>query len=120
MASQPVKTYAQILSQIDSLKKQADAVREKEVKGVVVKIKEAIAVYGITASDLGFAPATARVPRALTNGARRPGTAGKKAATARYNDGNGNSWVGLGKRPRWIVEALAAGKQLSDFDARKN
>jgi DNA-binding protein H-NS len=119
MATQPVKTYAQILSQIDSLKKQADDLRDKEVKGVVTKIKEAIAVYGITASDLGFKDAQVRATRTLTKGPRSPKRTAKSSA-ARYGDGNGNSWVGRGKRPRWITAALAAGKQLSDFELGKS
>ena len=30
----------------------------------------------------------------------------------------GNTWVGMGKRPRWLQEALAAGSKLEDFLAK--
>ena len=32
--------------------------------------------------------------------------------------GHGNTWVGRGKRPQWLRDALAAGKQLSDFEIK--
>lgn len=119
MASAPGKTYAQILSQIDSLRKQAEGVREKEVKGVIAKIKDAIAVYGITAADLGFETAPAVTRASGAKGKAAGGKAGAKARPARYADGTGNTWGGFGKRPDWLRAALAAGKQLSDFAVTK-
>lgn len=107
-------TYTQIMSQIDALKKQAEDVRREEVKGVIAKIKEAIAAYGLTAADLGFVKRTAASTRVAPTGARRSIRTGKPKAV-RYRDDKGNTWVGLGKRPRWLAEALAAGRQLSDF-----
>jgi DNA-binding protein H-NS len=43
------QTYAQIQKQIAQLQKTADALREKEVSGVISRIKEAIVHYGLTA-----------------------------------------------------------------------
>ena len=45
----------------------------------------------------------------------RKAAATKPPAVAKFSDGQGNTWVGRGKRPQWLRDALAAGKQLSDF-----
>ena len=35
---------------------------------------------------------------------------------AKYADENGNTWSGKGRRPKWLTDALAKGKELADFD----
>nr|WP_229482068.1 H-NS family nucleoid-associated regulatory protein [Massilia sp. JS1662] len=35
---------------------------------------------------------------------------------ARYADGSGNTWSGKGRRPRWLNDALLAGKTIADFE----
>ena len=109
------KTYAQVMKQIDSLKREADELRRKEIEGVVGRIKEAIHAYGLTASDLGLGGARmARAPKAAKKRAgRKAAKAG--AAVVKYRDEAGNTWGGRGPRPAWLRNALAAGKQLSDF-----
>lgn len=37
------------------------------------------------------------------------------ASVAKYGDQRGGTWSGKGRRPRWLVEALAAGARLEDF-----
>jgi len=44
-------------AQIASLQAQADAMRKKEVAGVIAKGKDAFAHYGLTAADLGLGSA---------------------------------------------------------------
>lgn len=114
------KSYTQILQQIESLKAEAEAVRRQEVEGVIARIKEAIAVYGLTAEDLGLAPQ----PRGRSNASpAKPARAKGKASAAqegkavRYRDDAGNTWGGRGPRPRWLRNALAAGKTLDDLAA---
>ena len=89
------------------------------MKGVVAKIREAITIYGLSQQDL-FGDNRGRV--ASANGASRPsggGTktkpGGKGAKSVKYADGGGNTWVGLGKRPRWLQDALAGGRRLEEF-----
>jgi DNA-binding protein H-NS len=108
------KTYAQIQEQIAKLQQEADAARAKEVAGVVGRIKEAIAAYGLTEADL-FPGKSMRAPRAAKPAAKgRAG--GKKPVAAKYTDGNGKTWSGRGKRPNWFKDALAAGKSLKDLE----
>jgi DNA-binding protein H-NS len=108
------KSYSQLIKQIDTLKREAEDVRRKEIAGVVDRIKEAIKAYGLTAADLGLGQRVAKAPRKAAKA--RPGRkAGKGAAVVKYRDEAGNTWGGRGPRPAWLRTALTAGKQLSDF-----
>ena len=102
------RTYAAIHREIEALQRKAQALRSAETRDVIARIKEAIAAYGLTASDLGLAPAGKRqvAPAKPAKGKGRP---------AKYRDGDGNTWGGRGPRPQWLRDALAAGKSLDDF-----
>lgn len=116
------KSYEQILKQIESLKAEAEEARQKEVGEVIERIRDAIRHYGLTASDLGLARGPGR-PKGSGKAAgvakktRRARGAGKAASnrSVKYRDDQGNSWVGRGKRPTWLRDALAAGRKLEDF-----
>jgi DNA-binding protein H-NS len=122
------KTYEQILKQIDTLQQQAEKLRQQELSGVISRIQVAIKAYGLTAADLGFA--AANTPRAAAGASpaapgvvkvkrRRRGKAqikaSKSSAPLKYRNEAGQGWVGMGKRPQWLRDALAAGKTLADF-----
>jgi len=102
-----MKTYAQIQGEIAKLEKQANAARKGEIAGVVKRIKEAIAEYGLTAQDLGLSSGkaatkatTKRAAKARKNG--KPTTVG----VAKYHDpATGKTWTGRGKPPDWIKGA---------------
>ena len=101
------KTLQAIEKQIERLTAERDRLRANEIKAVVARIKEAIAHYGLTAQDLGFGK----------NG--RPGRKasplkGRKLAV-KYADGRGNEWSGVGRRPKWFVDALKSGKAEADM-----
>ena len=99
------QTYSQIQQKIAKLQKEADALRHKEVGGVIARIKTAIEHYGLTAEHLGFGGAVKAQGRGP----------GKAASGAKYHDGNGQSWSGRGPRPRWLREAIAGGASLESF-----
>jgi DNA-binding protein H-NS len=47
---------------------------------------------------------------------KSPGTKAPAAPkVVKFRNDTGGTWGGLGKRPDWLRNALAAGKQLSDF-----
>jgi len=100
------KSYSQVLKEIEVLKSQAAEMRQKEVGGVIARMKEAIAFYNLKPGDLfgGGAKAAAKGSRPASE------------AAPRYRDSAGNVWGGRGPRPQWLRNALDAGKQLSDFD----
>ncbi len=109
------QSYEQIQKRIESLQKEAEQIRKKEVAGVIERIKTAIEAYGLTAADLGLAGT--RAPKAAPKA--KPGRkAAKKAAgkvAVKYRDSEGNTWTGRGLQPRWLKAAIAAGKKLDDF-----
>jgi DNA-binding protein H-NS len=112
------KTYSQIVKQIKALEAEAEKARRKEIEGVVSRIREAIEVYNLSAEDLGFGGGTRNGGAARKSGGKRRGGAAKAAKAApvvKYSDGQGGTWGGRGKRPQWLRDALASGKQLSDF-----
>lgn len=102
------QSYEQIQKQIETLQRQAEKLRVREIDEVVARIKVAVKHYGLTAAQLGFG--------AAPDGAKRKA---KKAAAsiraAKYSDGQGNSWSGMGKRPGWLRNALDAGRTLEEF-----
>lgn len=119
------KTYEQLQRQIAALQAQAEKLRRKELDEVIGRIREAIVFYGLTADDLGLGSKPASKRRTGRAAAKRRGRgngaaggaarSAKTAATVLYRDENGNTWVGRGKRPQWLRDALAAGRSLEDF-----
>lgn len=117
-------TYKAIQEQIAALQAKANAIRQQEVGGVIAKIKDAIAHYGLTATDLGLAAAAPKATKAAKTSkpGRKPvgrpagsGRSGKPVRAAKYTDGQGNTWSGMGKRPNWFKAALAAGKTAEEL-----
>jgi len=104
-------SYSQIQKKIDALKAKADGLRLKEAGGVIARIREAIAHYRLTMSDL-FGGKSASKGRA---GDRTRGAAQREA---KYADGQGNVWGGRGPRPKWLRDALENGKRLEDFEPK--
>lgn len=95
------KSLSRIMDQITRLQKEAAAIQGE----VVDRIRKEIVKYGLTPDQL-FGKAPSR------RGAR---PAAKAARAAKYEDGAGNSWTGMGPRPAWLRQALEAGKALEDF-----
>jgi DNA-binding protein H-NS len=117
-----MSSYAQMIAQIEELKKQAEKTRKEEFSSVVKAIKKQIADYGITAEDLGLAGAAPKAGRKGKAAAGKPSrkprakrsTAGTKVAP-KYRDEAGNTWTGRGKQPKWVAAALAAGRSLESM-----
>lgn len=112
-------TLADINSQIQKneehiaqLRKQAEELRNHERAGVIDEVRKKIAEYGLTASDLKLASGVRGA------GKRSVGASPVKAA-AKYRSENGETWSGgRGRKPRWVTEALAAGKSLTDYEIK--
>lgn len=115
------RTYADVMQEIDGLKAEAAQLKASEVADVIGRIKQAIEVYGLSAADLGFSrpgpkPGRKPGPKPGRKPGRKPGKAAAKGASrdAKYRDGD-KVWGGRGPRPKWLREAIAAGKSLKDF-----
>lgn len=108
------RTIAQIEAEIAKLHKQKDAIRAREVAGVIRRIRKAIEYYGLTAEELGFGPG-ARGKRAASKTARKV----PRKVAVKYRDGAGNEWSGRGRRPAWFVAALEAGRSIEELEVRR-
>ena len=104
------KTSLDIEKQIEQLRKEAAALKAKELAGVIGNIKEAIAHYGLTPKDLFGAGKPAKPAVAKKAGARA-----KRVSVIKYRDDAGHTWTGQGKRPGWFKAALESGKKAEDL-----
>jgi DNA-binding protein H-NS len=135
LVDEPTQTLKEIDQEIARLKERAATIITSEKSGVIERIKEAIAYYGITAAELGFGGAAkpvapvksgrsakevspskrlADTPEAAVGPVKKP-RAG--AGLIKYKDDAGNAWSGFGPKPRWFAEALAGGKTPEDLKA---
>jgi DNA-binding protein H-NS len=65
------------------------------------------------ATPKGAATATKSAKKAPAKSAK----AAKKGLPAKFKDDAGNAWSGRGSQPKWLKEALAAGKKLEELRA---
>lgn len=105
------QTLAQITKQIEKLQKEADALRQAELKGVIDRIKVAISHYGLTPDQLGFGKPSVKRAKVAKPAAK----SSSKTASPRFANEDGQVWSGRGPRPRWLREALANGRSLEEF-----
>ena len=89
-------TLTELISQRAAL----DARIAAEKPAAVAQVKALMAVLGVTLQDLGSPPVVVKRP-------------------VKYRDNNGNTWTGVGQRPRWVRAALAAGSTLDRFSVGK-
>lgn len=74
------------------------AAKSEAAKGILAQM----AALGLTLEDLG---GTRAGPTSGT-GAKRP---------VKYRDQGGNTWTGVGQRPRWLRAAILGGATLESF-----
>jgi DNA-binding protein H-NS len=134
-----MSNYHDYLKQIEELTKKAETARREETTAVIADIKQKIKQFNLTAADIGLA---AREPRANAKGTATKTAAAKSGAPAKaagrkragpgrpagtpsaqkgvkrrikYRGPDGQAWSGVGRKPIWVTEALAAGRTLEDF-----
>ena len=100
------KSLSSILNQIERLQKEAASIQSE----VIDRIKKEIAKYSLTPEQL-FGQSTGR--RAAVGKPKQKAAPAERAA--KFADGAGNTWGGMGKRPEWLRQALEAGKALEEF-----
>jgi DNA-binding protein H-NS len=88
---------------------------EAEVKGLIAsyedrKLTQARAELEAKAKELGFSRAE------LLDGQRKSRKASSPVAAKYAHPQNASvTWSGRGRKPKWVEEALAAGRSLSDL-----
>jgi DNA-binding protein H-NS len=119
--------YLDYLKQIDELTKKAEAARREERGAAIADIKTKVKAFNLTADDLGLgerAPRRGRRPAATKTaaGAARPTGRKRKASPMKgvkrkikYRGPEGQLWSGVGRKPGWVIAALAAGRSIKEF-----
>ena len=131
-----MSNYLDYLKQIDELTKKAEAARREERGAAIADIKAKIKAFGLTAEDVGLVERASRgrAPSPATRGGARKEAAGKAGGPGRpagrkgkpspmkgvkrkvkYRGPEGQPWSGVGRKPVWLVDALAAGRTLEEF-----
>ena len=121
-----MSNYQEYLKQIEELTKKAETARKEEVSAAIADIKAKIKAFGLTAADVGLEPkkpreaakAAAPAKAAAKKGpGRKAGPSAQKGVKRKikYRGPAGQPWSGVGRKPVWVVEALASGKALEEF-----
>jgi len=98
-------TYIELMEKAQQLMAEAEQVRQKEIDAVIADIRQKMQAYGLTAQDIGGTAAP-----------RKRAAGGKGKAAVKYRGPNGETWSGgRGRKPRWVQEALKAGRKIEDF-----
>lgn len=122
----PKLSASALKAKIAKLQKQLEAA-EKNKSPAIKKVIALMKKLGVTLVDLksamtssgtrgrpGRPPAIANLGSGKTKGRKNNGRA-KGSVAIKYKDGQGNTWTGRGKTPRWLVAAEKAGKNREQF-----
>ncbi len=116
------RSLAQVKHRIARLQGEALAIEENERAEVIARIKTAINHYALSADDLCAAKSPKRrlgrpvASKATSHSVSAGADSGRNGLlSAKYGDPSGNRWMGRGRRPNWLVAALAEGKPLDAF-----
>ena len=97
-------TLKDLLAQRESIERQIEETKKEERADAIAKVRNLMAEYGLSVSDLGG--------KAPGKGKTASGT---KVAAKYRNASTGETWSGRGLQPRWLKAAIAGGKRLEDF-----
>lgn len=108
------KSYRDLQKEIASLQAKAEALRAKELAGVIADIRSKMEAYGISVEDLTTsARRRAKGKRAIDVKQDRPS---RGPVAAKYRDADsGQTWSGRGRVPRWLVAFEQAGRMREEF-----
>lgn len=97
-------TYSELMAQAQALMAQAEQARKAELANVIADIKAKMKEFDLSFADLGGSSVGRKASKA------------KAASVAKFRGPNGELWSGgPGRKPDWVREALAAGKDIEAF-----
>ena len=111
----------EIQAQIESLKKQAELIRNKEFNATVAAIREQMVAFGITVKDLQSPTKKAGRKAKDANPVKAKATKGPKLASKvepKFKGPNGEAWTGRGLTPKWLAALVAQGHSKEEFAAK--
>jgi DNA-binding protein H-NS len=95
-----IKTETELTVMIGDAEKALQTRWAERRQSVMAQIRELAASIGAT----------------VTFGILKPAQSGKGSKVqVKYRDGKGNTWTGRGEKPKWLREALEAGRSVEEF-----
>lgn len=91
----------QLLSERSDLDRKIMELRASEKDEVIERVRTLMATANLSISDISDSHS---VPNSI-----------RKKVLPKYQDDKGNTWSGRGLRPRWMSDAIDAGKNQWDF-----
>lgn len=95
-------TIGELMAQKAAIEQQIADAQKAERANAIAKVRALMSEHGLTLADLSARTAT-------------PKKTGGKVAPKYRDAATGNTWSGRGLQPRWLKDALASGKKISDF-----
>jgi DNA-binding protein H-NS len=95
-------TVSELLAQKASIEQQIADAQRAERSGAVAQVRALMAEHGLSLADLSTKAATTK-------------RTGSKVAPKYRDAATGDTWSGRGLQPKWLKQALASGKKISDF-----
>jgi len=95
-------SVSELLAQKAAIEQQIAEAQRAERASAVAQVRALMAEHGLTLADLSAKTAA-------------PKRAGAKVAPKYRDAATGDTWSGRGLQPKWLKQALASGKQLSEF-----
>ncbi len=102
-----MSTLQELLAQKAELERKIQETQRNERQGAIDKVRALMAEFGLSVEDLGG--------KAASTGRKKASGDGTRKAAVKFRDAAGNTWSGRGLQPRWLKDALGAGKSLADF-----
>lgn len=94
--------YQELLAQSQELQAKIEEARKAELSEVIPQIHALMVKYKVKPEDLGFVLA----PR-------------KRAVKVRYQNAEGQTWSGRGRKPEWVQAILDVGGNIEDYAVDK-
>ena len=98
-------TLQELLAQKAAIEKQILETQRSERAEAINRVRALMAEHGLTVADIGMKSGAAPKAQAAR---------GKVAPKYRHPE-TGETWTGRGLQPKWLKNALAQGKKISDF-----
>jgi DNA-binding protein H-NS len=96
----------ELLAQKAELDRRIAETQRAEREQALAQVRTLMAEYGLTMADVAGHGRAASAPRGKPGGSVAP----------KYRDpATGQTWSGRGLQPRWLREALAAGRPIAEF-----
>lgn len=96
-------SITELMAQKAAIEQQIAEARRTERADAIARVRALMSEHGLTVADLSA--------KAVAN----PKRTGMKVAPKYRDASTGNTWSGRGLHPKWLKEALATGRNLSDF-----